>query len=470
MSDSACQCNKQCHRARLNISTRSGESSPVCVRPATALAYRKRPVLSSTPYIGEANPPLPEIIIPPTTWIPSDESGLVAWYKADVGLTMGGPSVTGWADQSGNNRHLSGTPGKYPTITANALNGLPAVTFASYTSSYLATAPFSLPQPFTIYALLRLRTYTQYRRLFGGITDGQAYCSNTVSPNISMRTGGSIGPTWTTWPTDTYAVIYSHWNGNLSKLWRDRQLTLGGIPGTADFGGLALGNAIAPYLFGSNVSIVEFIARSGADTVLQQTRHNTYLQQRGGTGFLNLVAEGDSITQGAGLSESNLYPVKFTTAKAPALWGYTNVAVGGSTIAGAVSRSVITDSCFDSRVSDNWLTAMLGHNDLAGGATVGNTYSALVAFCQARRATGWKVGVCTVLPSTKVGFNPNRSALNLLILANWPTFADALIDTAADPLIGPDAAASDPTYYLDGTHLTAAGQTRYATVVTAALP
>jgi len=52
-----------------------------------------------------------------------------AWYRADMGLTLGaGGVVNQWLDQSGNGWDLTLGQGD-PTFTANAVNGMPAVTF-----------------------------------------------------------------------------------------------------------------------------------------------------------------------------------------------------------------------------------------------------------------------------------------------------------------------------------------------------
>lgn len=53
-------------------------------------------------------------------------ANLVAWYKADVGLTLAGSAVTGWADQSGNSRNLTVYSGG-PTYSATGFNGGPGV-------------------------------------------------------------------------------------------------------------------------------------------------------------------------------------------------------------------------------------------------------------------------------------------------------------------------------------------------------
>jgi hypothetical protein len=54
--------------------------------------------------------------------------------------------------------------------------------------------------------------------------------------------------------------------------------------------------------------------------------------------------------------------------------------------------------------------------------------------------------------------NTNRVGYNTTIRGWVGTEIDAIFDIAADPTMGPDAAASDTSLYSDGTHPTAAGQ------------
>lgn len=56
-------------------------------------------------------------------------SNPVVWFKADAGVTGSG-TVTGWADQSGNNYNASVVSGANgPALVANAINGKPALRF-----------------------------------------------------------------------------------------------------------------------------------------------------------------------------------------------------------------------------------------------------------------------------------------------------------------------------------------------------
>jgi hypothetical protein len=55
---------------------------------------------------------------------------LELWLEADAGLTLSGSNVTRWADQSGSGTDAAQTvEANQPTLTANAINSLPAVSF-----------------------------------------------------------------------------------------------------------------------------------------------------------------------------------------------------------------------------------------------------------------------------------------------------------------------------------------------------
>jgi hypothetical protein len=60
---------------------------------------------------------------------PTDLSGLSLWLKADAGVTLSGPNVTGWADQSGNGNNASANSGQEPTFASSFSNSKPAIEF-----------------------------------------------------------------------------------------------------------------------------------------------------------------------------------------------------------------------------------------------------------------------------------------------------------------------------------------------------
>jgi hypothetical protein len=65
-------------------------------------------------------------------------NGLMLWLKADTGVTLTSNKVSSWSDQSGSGNTATQTvAANRPTVVASAINGLPAVKFASATSQFL---------------------------------------------------------------------------------------------------------------------------------------------------------------------------------------------------------------------------------------------------------------------------------------------------------------------------------------------
>ena len=126
-------------------------------------------------------------------------------------------------------------------------------------------------------------------------------------------------------------------------------------------------------------------------------------------------------------------------------------------IAGAPSR-------YDSKLRTgalNVITIYGGGNDVAQGATWFNVQDRLLAWAAARRAAGWnKIGVCTYVP----GSDPNFDLIRNLFLNPWVRDGvnrgdwDFVVDLAAEPTAGTDAAGKSVVYYGDGTHPTNLGQ------------
>lgn len=179
------------------------------------------------------------------------------------------------------------------------------------------------------------------------------------------------------------------------------------------------------------------------------------------------IAEGDSITV-----DTNAYVRKYGANSTQNLIG-TVSAVSGSQIATMNTRAAGVDACIPSnRGSKRFvLSVLIGANDLTAATTTTQFLTDLAAYCDARRAAGWKVVLCTLLPNINSGYNAKRNVANTEIRL-WTTggstiagvHADYICDLAADATMGPDAASSNTTYYPDGVHPSDAGHTILETV------
>ena len=66
-------------------------------------------------------------------------TGLVAWLRADVGVTLNGSAVSEWADQSGSgNNATQAMAANRPALISSGLNGEPVLQFNSAANTYLA--------------------------------------------------------------------------------------------------------------------------------------------------------------------------------------------------------------------------------------------------------------------------------------------------------------------------------------------
>jgi hypothetical protein len=104
---------------------------------------------------------------------------------------------------------------------------------------------------------------------------------------------------------------------------------------------------------------------------------------------------------------------------------------------------------------------LVGAHGLAERAGTEYFLRKLFAYTDEMRAHGVKVAVATILPEYHPEnpqydaiFSRRRADANAAIRAAVGTHIDAVIDFAADPVMGPDSAARDTRLYRDGTHPT----------------
>lgn len=128
-------------------------------------------------------------------------TNLLAWYRADLGVTLNGSTVSAWADQSGtgdsNKNATQGTAANQPTFTASDanFNNRPVLTFDG-TTDYLKTAVWSASasQPNTIYSVARRTASTGSVFMYDGYDSANrnAIFSNATTGNITLFGGSSL--------------------------------------------------------------------------------------------------------------------------------------------------------------------------------------------------------------------------------------------------------------------------------------
>lgn len=132
-------------------------------------------------------------------------------------------------------------------------------------------------------------------------------------------------------------------------------------------------------------------------------------------------------------------------------------AIAGSTISNLIARVVQVNAIPSFHTV---FSVLIGANDIIGGGYNQAAFlSAYAGYLDGIRATGKWVICATITPSTATaGFNAARNSANTIIRTWVGTHCDAIADFAADPTMGPDAAASDTALYVDGLHPTNLGQ------------
>lgn len=175
-----------------------------------------------------------------------------------------------------------------------------------------------------------------------------------------------------------------------------------------------------------------------------------------------LVQEGDSIT--AVTSSPQSYSYRYAANQSPKVVGK-NIATGGSAVSTAEGRAAALDQVIPPNKGSRKfiLSVAVGTNDLM---SLGTTpyLTALASYLDDRRAAGWYVVLCTLLPRNQAGFAAARATANAEMRL-WTTngsivpgqHCDAIVDFDTEATMGSDATATNVTYYSDGLHPTDAG-------------
>lgn len=206
---------------------------------------------------------------------------------------------------------------------------------------------------------------------------------------------------------------------------------------------------------------VSFINLPAAPTFFRRTPASlhgedvTSIGWSNNTATANLVFDGDSITAA---EYSSPYPAQVwrdlaingTTAN------FANFAVAGQKLTDMIADGVTQIDARLQAGKKNILFVFAGTNDLAfESITPTEAHTRLATYCTARQTAGWTVVVADMIRRlpTDVGYDES-DAFNVLVAANYSTYADVHCAWGADP------AFSDVTntlYYVDQIHPTQLG-------------
>lgn len=116
-----------------------------------------------------------------------------------------------------------------------------------------------------------------------------------------------------------------------------------------------------------------------------------------------------------------------------------------------------------------WVSVLIGTNDLDNGRSVGDILEDTRHICTAYGRVGARVALGTMLP--RIGASANwteakRLELNARWRADWPQYAAALVDYAADSRFSEHT----ETYFVDGVHENQAGADAMADIFLSSVP
>jgi lysophospholipase L1-like esterase len=192
-----------------------------------------------------------------------------------------------------------------------------------------------------------------------------------------------------------------------------------------------------------------------------------------GTPKLTIVAHGDSITEGYGITiiPANAYPNVLAGNETAALRPATSVNFGdysaGFTYAGQSGYTLDQSAPLwvDPYVTTPGarLIIFAGTNGLSAmGATGASVFNDFVTYFNARLAAGWAAGniiVVEALPRNAAApQETNRLAYNALLSSNAASMGYQEVPVGTDTVMGQTGQYADTTYYQDGVHPTAVGQ------------
>lgn len=183
-------------------------------------------------------------------------SGLIARYRADLGVTLSGSTVSKWADQSGNGRDLTEATNQ-PLWVASLVNGMPAIRFDG-SNDKLVSAAFSIAAPQTMVMVAKLLGSFGVVASLGNASGPDLFINGTGK--LQLEKSGTSG-TDNTVGTGYFAMVaVADASASTFQINNGASTSVINISGTAVE--VALGGRSGGGSFG-NIEIAEFIALSG---------------------------------------------------------------------------------------------------------------------------------------------------------------------------------------------------------------
>lgn len=217
---------------------------------------------------------------PGSSFTPASITGLKLWLAADriTGLVDGDPVGT-WSDLSGQGNHLTQATGsKKPTYKVGIQNGLPVARFDGVDDVLKATS-FTLTQPHTVFAVLKIRAAALNAYLWDGNTTDASSAYQSVAGSLRMY-AGSNGPIQALGTTN-FHVLCAIYNNASSQLYLDGGTPATGTTGTNNPAGFTLGARGSGSGF-STIDVAEVAVYSGALVSSDAARLASYASSKYG--------------------------------------------------------------------------------------------------------------------------------------------------------------------------------------------
>jgi hypothetical protein len=177
---------------------------------------------------------------------PDEVSGLIAWYKSDVGLldSLGGAvdigeGVATWEDQSSSNWDLTGLTDSLPYRGTADLNGISGIVFDGGNEDHLDNTDYVNNQPATIIVVCKNDPSGNNIAIHSDTSNTNVHVIQFLSDNFNLYAGTTLGTSYTSTAANMVAGVA---NSTSSKLYVNGTLENTGDAGSNNHGGLRVGN------------------------------------------------------------------------------------------------------------------------------------------------------------------------------------------------------------------------------------
>lgn len=412
-------------------------------------------------------------------------SGLTTWldskqfvYSDAAGTTLAttnNQQVKSWKDKYNSKLFSNTTASNIPTYIVDGVSsGVPAIRF---NSAYLLSEVLgSLTNTLTLFVITANRSSSNYSianllTTANNLASSVFYLQNGYQ-SVTLSSNGANPFSEIGYPRDRFAVVGVSRGSSGTRFSINKRLSAGATTAVSggSYQGLSLGTVSG---VNSNVDIAGLVffdrQLSASEHQLVANYLSDYYALSTTTRVYNLVFQGNSITAGFNSGATPYWDVASTTLGISRFDNF-NYGVSGFTDADlSFIATTLAPSSYNSSLASNKNIAVCweGTNSLGNNKTIAQTKIDIQAFCQKWRSAGFKVVTGTILDrntnfsagQTIAGFQAAAADVNTWLRANYTTFADALADPASDTLLGSAGAASNATYFADGTHPTQAGHT-----------